>query len=373
MKKVIVIGAGIVGLAHALAAAKKGYKVEVFERSEKAVGASIRNFGMVWPVGQPVGKTYDRALRSREVWLKIAQESKMFIDPVGSVHVAYQQDELAVLQEFFEQQKDDAYKLEWVEPANADSYSQAINPEGFLGGVFSESECIVDPRQAIATIPSYLEDKFNVVFNWNTAVTEVNENAVRTKSGWYKGDHIFVCSGADFEILFPEAFTQMPITKCKLQMMRTGIQPNSWRLGAALAGGLTLTHYKAFESCLSLEALKNRIKAQTPLFPELGIHVMVSQNGVGELVIGDSHEYGLNPSPFDREDINAAILNYLKGFLKAPDLNIKEQWHGVYAKMQNGASEYVNKIDENVTIVNGLGGAGMTLSFGLAEETTNFL
>ena len=60
-------------------------------------------------------------------------------------------------------------------------------------------------------------------------------------------------------------------------------------------------------------------------------------------------------------------------FLKAPDLNIKEQWHGVYAKMQNGASEYVNKIDENVTIVNGLGGAGMTLSFGLAEETTNFL
>lgn len=373
MKKVIVVGAGIVGLAHALAAAKKGYRVEVFERNERAVGASIRNFGMVWPIGQPAEKTYERALRSREVWLEIAQQTEMFIDPVGSVHLAYQQDELAVLQEFYEQQKDSSYQLEYIEPSSVENYSKGINQKGFLGGVFSKTECIVDARQAIATIPSLLEDKYNVSFNWSTAVTEVKENAVRTKSGWHKGDHIFVCSGADFEMLFPEVFSQLPITKCKLQMMRTGVQPNNWRLGAALAGGLTLTHYKAFESCSSLEALKSRIKEQTPFFPEFGIHVMVSQNGVGELVIGDSHEYGLTPSPFDREDINSAILNYLKGFLQAPDLNIKEQWHGVYAKMQNGASEYINRVDENVTIVNGLGGAGMTLSFGLAQETTNLL
>lgn len=62
---VLIVGGGIVGLAHALAYAKRGLKVVVFERNLQAVGASIRNFGMVWPIGQPEGNLYNRALKSR--------------------------------------------------------------------------------------------------------------------------------------------------------------------------------------------------------------------------------------------------------------------------------------------------------------------
>ena len=102
-----------------------------------------------------------------------------------------------------------------------------------------------------------------------------------------------------------------------------------------------------------------------------GIHVMVSQNSRGELIIGDSHEYGPTHDPFDKKFINDLILEYLNGFATYPDTTIAATWNGVYTKLKNGAKELIANPLPGVTIVNGLGGAGMTLSFGLAEQIVN--
>ncbi|MEJ0082126.1 MAG: FAD-dependent oxidoreductase [Puia sp.] len=90
-KSAIVVGAGIVGMATARALALKGYVVNVYERNLKTSGASVRNFGMVWPIGQPAGKLYERAIRSRNCWKDIGDSSRLWYDPVGSLHLAYNQ------------------------------------------------------------------------------------------------------------------------------------------------------------------------------------------------------------------------------------------------------------------------------------------
>ena len=97
---VAVVGAGILGLAHAYHLAERGLRVIVFERQPTAQGASIRNFGMLWPIGQPPGTLYRLARRSLEIWRSILERAGIDHEPVGSLHLAYHDDEAAVLDEF---------------------------------------------------------------------------------------------------------------------------------------------------------------------------------------------------------------------------------------------------------------------------------
>jgi D-hydroxyproline dehydrogenase subunit beta len=365
--EIAIVGSGIVGLALAYQFARRGNKVTVFERNEKPVGASIRNFGMVWPIGQPAGVLLDRAMDSRASWLCLAEKAGFWYSQKGSLHLAYHEDEWEVLQEFYASNHDEPYQIHLLKPDECESKSPFIQKQGLKGGLWSSTEVIVDPREAIWKISDYLAETYQVNFRRGEVVVDIAYPHLITAQSEWQAEQIYVCNGADFETLYPQIYAESGITKCKLQMLRSSPLLKGGELGASICGGLTLTHYKAFQHCQTLSTLKQRIQETMPEYIQWGIHVMITQNGLGELVIGDTHQYGLNPLPFDSEYANNLIINYLKTFTQLPEYTIGERWHGVYAKLAD-KTEFIASPEPNVTIVNGLGGAGMTLSFGLAKE-----
>jgi D-hydroxyproline dehydrogenase subunit beta len=370
--EIAIVGAGILGLAHAYLAAKAGKSVVVFEKSQRATGASVRNFGMVWPIGQPAGAMLDLALRSRELWLEVLVRAKLPCRETGSLHLAYREDEAEVGREFAALAPELGYACAWLTGAQVLEKSQAVRPDGppgrLIGGLWSGTELTVDPRQILQSLPAFLEQQLGVKFCFGTLVTGIDLPAIETSHGRWHADVAIVCSGDDFQTLYPRHFAASGLIRCKLQMMRTAAQPAEWQLGPSLAAGLTLRFYPAFQICTALPALSRRIAEETPEYDRWGIHALVSQTADGALTLGDSHEYGLDVDVFNKQEIDDLILNYTRGFLRAPDLAIAERWHGVYAKHPQKPLVVMTPQD-GVRIVASPGGSGMTLSFGVAEQS----
>jgi FAD dependent oxidoreductase TIGR03364 len=365
---VAIVGAGILGLAHAYAAAKAGKSVVVIEKSPRASGASVRNFGMVWPIGQPAGPMLELALRSRKLWLEILDRAKLPRRETGSLHLTYRADEAAVAQEFAELGPHLGYQCAWLKPQEVFARSNAVQPEGLAGALWSSTELTIDPRQIVQSLPGFLEDQYNVKFIFGTAVTAIEHPFLYTGTGRWQAETVIVCSGDDFETLYPGHFAASGLTRCKLQMMRTVPQPNGWQLGPSLAAGLTLRFYPAFQVCKTLAALSRRIAQETPEYDRWGIHALVSQTADGALTLGDSHECGLTVDIFNKEEIDEIILRYTRQFLRAPNLAVAERWYGVYAKHPEKPLVVIMP-EDGVRIVASPGGSGMTLSFGVAEQS----
>jgi D-hydroxyproline dehydrogenase subunit beta len=381
-QRVAIVGAGIVGLAHAWSASERGHQVMLFDRTRQAQGASIRNFGMVFPLSQP-DSMMTAALHSRHRWLELSRDAGVWLDQCGSLLLAHRQDEWDVLEEFYQLHTagDLQPHLRLLKPEDCRRLSPAVRTEGLIGGLSCDLELRVDPTTAIDQIAGWLQERHGVQLYWGSSVTEVDARGLRIASGQrFEADRIVVCPGSDLESLYPDLLSQQPLTKCKLQMMRTVPQPAQWRLGPHLSSGLTLRHYTPFSRCVKQEPLIQRIAAETPELDRYGIHVLVSQDSRGRLILGDSHQYGPDLDPFHSEKIDQLILRELRRLAEFPSWEIESRWSGVYAKnegstkngsSENGSSENLFSPEPGVFVCTGLGGSGMTLAFGLAEAIWN--
>lgn len=363
-----IVGAGIVGQSLAWHAAERGLSVAVFERSGTPLGASIRNFGLIWPIGQPAGPRFDLALESLGFWEHVAAEAGLDLRRSGSLHLAYRDEEVAVLEEFAAHHTGRGHDCRMISAAETLSRSSVAKPDGLKAALWSGTEGQISSPSALPGLARHLETQRGVAFHWRHAVTGIEPGMLRAGGKTVRANRIVVCPGADLETLFPGLLQGAGLRPVRLQMLAA--RPDAagggapLNLGPALCAGLTLLHYPAFAACTTLPSLRRVLEAECPDAIAHGIHILLSQHEGGDLIIGDSHDYAPDASPFNNEAVDQLIVEHLHQMTALPPLSVTRRWQGVYVSAPDAPFLRLDPC-EGVTVLTGLGGAGMTLSFGV--------
>ncbi len=243
---VAVVGAGVCGLAHALAAARRGKRVVVIDRNAQANGASIRNFGFITVTGQQVGTCWRRAKRSVEVWLEIADAAKIPIVQRGLLMIARRAEARAVIEAFLE--TDMGAECRLIEPRELNHHGSGLRADEFAGALFSPHEARVESREAIPQLAAWLGERFQVAFLRETAVHAASPPRLETSRRTIEAETVIICPGDDFATLHAGRLAQYGLTRCKLHMLRVRPQNFDERLPPVMSD-LGMIRYLGYANC----------------------------------------------------------------------------------------------------------------------------
>lgn len=365
-----VVGAGIVGLGHALAAAKRGKRVVVIDRDAQANGASVRNFGFVTVTGQGAGDCWSLARRARDVWVEIVEEAGIAVLQRGLVLAARLPESEGVIEAFLRTEMGEGCQRLTAEQAQL--HVPCLRPDAAGLALYSPHEVRVESRLAVPQVARYLAKRHGVAFRWNTSVVSVEAPRLVTAAGGViEAEAVIVCPGDDYTALFPERIAAYGVTRCKLQMLR--VRPAApVALKTAVMSDLGLGRYLGYAELPEAVALKARLDADMEAQRENGIHLIVTQSADGSLVVGDSHHYATTPDPFGTEEVDRLILDEFDAVLDLPGRTVSERWIGTYASASD-RWRFTDRPSDAVRIVVVTSGCGASTAFGIGEETIDDL
>jgi D-hydroxyproline dehydrogenase subunit beta len=361
---VAIVGAGICGLAHALAAARRGKRVIVVDRDAQANGASVRNFGFITVTGQQSGDCWRRARRSRDVWVEIASAAGIPVLQRGLLTIARRPEARDVLEQFLAAEM--GAECELVEPDEIEAYGQGLRTQAFAGALFSPHEIRVESREAIPRLAAYLTERFGVTFWRETVARAAEPPRLETSRGTVEAEAIIVCPGDDFLDLHADRIAAYGLTRCKLHMMRLAPDRFDEKLPAVMSD-LGMIRYLGYSELPAAAALGERLRAEQADHIANGVHLIVVRGGDNSLVVGDSHHYAATPDPFAPTHVDGLILDEYAHVFAGPAPPIAERWTGTYASAKDRLM-LVDKPSDALRIVLITSGTGASTSFAIAEE-----
>jgi FAD dependent oxidoreductase TIGR03364 len=372
-ERVVIVGGGIIGTMHALQACNHGWEVIHLEADAGPRRASVRNFGLIWVSGRAGGAELDLALRARQLWEDISEDSPgIDFRPAGSITVASDDSELALMKEAAARPDAQRRGFELLDATGICEINPAIRGSN-NGGLWCRNDAIVEPGSVLDALRSTLEATGRYRWLPGRQVVDVQSadgaagstTVIDHTGASHQGSLALLCIGDRLSGLggkVGEALAAAPLRRCRLQMMQTA--PARERVNTAVADGDSMRYYPAFD-------LPGRaaLGAPRPETAEWAMQLLLVQRANGGLTIGDTHVYD-QPFDFAVED---HLYNHLRARAEAilgwelPP--IVRRWAGVYTLVEDGSICFRKHIQPGVWVVTAPAGRGMTLSPAIAEQT----
>jgi len=351
---VAVVGAGIVGLGAAYAAARRGQRVVVIDRASETLGATVRNFGHLC-IGAQTGLAREYADASRALWLQLARDAGFWLRASGTLVVARHDDEHALLEA--------AAADGGIELLSAPELEArvAVRPGVATAGAWIAPDLQTDPRSAAAAIRAHLEAR-GVEFRTRTSVGAVRTGRVETTRGPVDAALVVVAVNHDLDQLLPELAESVGVVRCGLDMLR--VRADAASLPSPLLTGWSLVRYGRFAGLDAAVAVRERLHAERPDLAALDLNQMYTQLPDGSVIVGDTHHKGVGIAPFQPEAAADLLLEEFE-VLFGSRPRVVERWQGVYA---SGPDDFlVAEPEPEVVVLAATTGIGMTTGLGLAE------
>lgn len=375
----IVVGGGVLGTFHAYHAAKKGLSVAILEKDNKPQGATVRNFGQVVPSGMNQ-KWQNYGRESLTIYKSIQEQFDVSIRQNGTVYIASNEEEIQLIEELYQINKNNSYTSQLLTKKQCLDKYAGLRSDYCKAGLFFPEEVTVEPRVMILRLHEFMKKELNVTIHYNTnviATNNVNGGVLVSTSNSEEllASKVIICNGSDFKTLYLSIYNESDLIVSKLQMMQTKPQKN-YQLDGSILTGLTIRRYEAFEECASWNTIKAK-EDPNSFEKKYGVHILFKQATDGSVILGDSHEYAtaknINDLGFDlNEDIDNFMIQEAKKIIDLPTYEIQHRWAGFYSQCKT-KDLFEHSVGENIHIVTGIGGKGMTGSAGFSKESINKL
>jgi FAD dependent oxidoreductase TIGR03364 len=364
-QRTVVVGGGILGTTHALAALLRGAHVVHLERDLVPHGATVRNFGLVWVSGRAEGAELELALRSRALWQEIGEAIPgVGFRPNGSLTLLNGEDEMKVAERALAREDVGAREFELLNHDEVLKRNPALEGK-FEAGLYCGRDAAVESRVALGALREWMSSTGRYEFHAGRELVGVSDYEVVDHRGeHHRGDQVWLCLGATLSGFAAELFEFEPLRRVRLNMAET--EPLSRTLTTSVANGDSFRYYPGFRSDAA-----DLLEAQEPLASQYAIQLLCQQRLHGGLTIGDTHEADA-PGLFETLDAPMNLITIAARELIGDDLPpIERRWSGVYHQVDPANDEiyYRREFARGVSAITGAGGRGMTLAPAIAEES----